>query len=106
MGMPARRLLRFVPFVAVAGLLLYEVASLPPGEPRYEGKPLHYWLPRSHNQSLPTGEQDKTQAAINCIGTNNLPLLLEWFREEEPPDYEPAYRKAIRSEERRVGIEC
>ena len=95
MGMPARRLLRFAPFVAVAGLFLYEVASLPPGEPRYEGKPLHYWLPRIHNQSLPTGEQDKTRAAITCIGTNNLPLLLEWFREEEPPDSEPAYRKAI-----------
>ena len=93
--MPARRLLRFAPFVAVAGLLLYEVASLPPREPRYEGKPLHYWLPRIHDQSLSTGEQDKTQAAITYIGTNNLPLLLEWFREEEPPYSEPAYRKAI-----------
>jgi hypothetical protein len=95
MGMPARRLLRFAPFVAVAGLLLYEVASLPPREPRYEGKPLHYWLVRSRNERLPTSEQDKTQAAITCIGTNNLPLLLEWFREEQPPDYEPAYYKAI-----------
>jgi HEAT repeat protein len=95
MGMPARRLLRFAPLVAVAGLLLYEVASLPPREPRYGGKPLHYWLPRIHNERLPTGEQDKTRAAILCIGTNNLPLLLEWFREEEPPDAEPAYYKAI-----------
>ena len=95
MGMPARRLLRFAPFVAVAGLLLYVVASLPPREPRYEGKPLHYWLPRIHNESLPTGEQDKTRAAILCIGTNNLPLLLEWFREEEPPYSEPTYRRAI-----------
>jgi HEAT repeats len=95
MGMPARRLLRFAPFVAVAGLLLYEVASLPPGEPRYEGKPLQYWLARSRNERLPTSEQDKTRAAILCIGTNNLPLLLEWFREEQPPDYEPAYYKAI-----------
>ena len=95
MGMPARRLLRFAPFVAVAGLLLYEVASLPPREPRYEGKPLQYWLARSHNQSLPTSEQDKTRAAITFIGTNNLPLLLEWFREEEPPYSEPAYRRAI-----------
>ena len=95
MGMPARRLLRFAPFVAVAGLLLYVVASLPPREPRYEGKPLHYWLVRIRNERLPTSEQDKTRAAITCIGTNNLPLLLEWFREEQPPDYEPAYYKAI-----------
>jgi hypothetical protein len=95
MGMPARRLLRFAPFVAVAGLLLYEVASLPPREPRYEGKPLHYWLVRSRNESLPTSEQVNARAAITFIGTNNLPLLLEWFREEEPPYCEPAYRKAI-----------
>jgi hypothetical protein len=95
MGMPARCLLRFAPLLAVAGLLLYVVASLPPGEPRYGGKPLHYWLLRIHNQSLPTSEKDKTQAAITCIGTSNLPLLLDWFREEEPPDSEPAYRKAV-----------
>jgi hypothetical protein len=95
MGMPARRLLRFAPFVAVAGLLLYEVASLPPREPRHEGKPLHYWIARSRNERLPASEQDKAQVAITCIGTNNLPLLLEWFREEQPPDYEPAYYKAI-----------
>jgi hypothetical protein len=95
MRLPARRLLRFAPLVAVAGLLLYVVASLPPGEPRYEGKPLHYWLSRIHDQYLPTAEQDKTQAAITWIGTNNLTLLLDWFREEEPPYSEPAYRKAI-----------
>src|ERR1019366_9314863 len=95
MGMPARRLLRFAPHVVVAGLLLYVVASLPPGEPRYEGKPLHYWLPHIHDQSLSTAAQDKTQAAVTCIVTNNLPLLLDWFREAEPPYSEPAYRKAF-----------
>jgi hypothetical protein len=89
------RLLRFAPFVVVAGLLLYALARLPPAEPRYGGKPLHYWLARIHNERLPAAEQDKTRAAITYIGTNNLPLLLAWFREEEPPDSEPAYRKAI-----------
>lgn len=89
------QLLRLAPFVVVAGLLCYAIVSLPPGEPRYAGKPLHYWLPRIRNQSLPASEQDKTRAAIACIGTNNLPLLLDWLREEEPPDSEPAYRKAI-----------
>jgi hypothetical protein len=89
------RLLRFAPFVVVAGLLLYALARLPPAEPRYGGKPLHYWLARIHNERLPAAEQDKTRAAITYIGTNHLPLLLAWFREEEPPDSEPAYRKAI-----------
>jgi hypothetical protein len=89
------RLLRFAPFVIVAGLLLYALARLPPGEPRYGGKPLHYWLVRARNERLPAAEQAKTRAAVICIGTNKLPLLLQWFHEEEPPDSEPAYRKVI-----------
>ena len=89
------RLLRLAPFVVIVGLLLYVVARLPPGEPRYGGKPLYYWLVRARNERLPAAEQAKTRAAVICIGTNKLPLLLQWFREEEPPDYEPAYRKAI-----------
>jgi hypothetical protein len=89
------RLLRFAPFVVIAGIFLYVVARLPPGEPRYAGKALHYWLARSRNESLPAAEQATARAAVICIGTNNLHLLLEWLREEEPPDSEPAYRKAI-----------
>jgi len=89
------RLLRFAPFVVIAGLLLYAVARLPPGEPRYGGKPLYYWLLRARNERLLAAEQAKTRAAVICIGTNKLPLLLQWFREEEPPYSEPAYRKVI-----------
>jgi hypothetical protein len=89
------RLLRFAPFVIVAGLLIYVMARLPPGEPRYGGKPLHYWLVRARNERLPAAEQAKTRAAVICIGTNKLPLLLQWFREEEPPYSDPAYRKVI-----------
>ena len=89
------RLLRLAPFVVIAGLLLYVVARLPPGEPRYRGKPLRYWLVRARNERLPAAEQAKTRAAVICIGTNKLPLLLQWFREEEPPDSDPAYRKVI-----------
>jgi hypothetical protein len=89
------RLLRFAPFVVVAGLLLVAVARLPPGEPRYGGKPLQYWLVRARNERLPAAEQAKTRAAVICIGTNKLQLLLQWSREEEPPDSEPAYRKVI-----------
>jgi hypothetical protein len=89
------RLLRLAPFVVAAGLLLVVVARLPPGEPRYGGKPLLYWLVRSRNQSLPAAEQAKSRAPVICIGTNKLALLLQWFREEEPPYSEPAYRKVI-----------
>ena len=89
------RLLRFAPFVVVAGLLLYALARLPPGEPRYGGRPLQYWLTCARNERLPVAEQAKTRAAVICIGTNNLPLLLQWFREEEPPYSESAYKKAI-----------
>jgi HEAT repeat protein len=97
MSAPKRldRVLQFAPFVVALGLLFYALASLPPREPRYEGKPLHYWLARIHDGSLPRSKQVKTEAAITCIGTNNLQLLLKWFREAEPSYAEPAYRKAI-----------
>src|ERR1035437_320789 len=94
-GKRSSRLLRFAPLVVLAGIFLYVVARLPPGEPRYGGNPLHYWLVRARNESLPAAELANTRAAVICIGTNKLPLLLQWFREEEPPDHEPAYRKAI-----------
>lgn len=90
-----KRALRFATLGLAVGLVAYMVLSLPPGEPRYEGKPLHYWLSRIHNQSLPLQEQDRTRIAVATIGTNNLPLLLQWFREPEPPDTEPAYRKTM-----------
>jgi len=82
---------------AVAGVLFYALAVLPPGEPCYEGKPLHHWLwlARIHNQSLPLDQQDRTRAAVVTIATNNSALLLRWFREEEPPWSEPAYRRGI-----------
>ena len=51
---------RFAPFVVLAGLLLYVVARLPPGEPRYGGKPLHYWLVRARNDRLPAAELANT----------------------------------------------
>ena len=92
---PSSRLLRFAPLIVIASLFLYVVARLPPGEPSYEGSPLHDWLARIHNDRLSATEQAATRAAVTCIGTNNLTLLLEWFREDEPPDTEPAYRKAI-----------
>ena len=93
---PARkRALRLASVGLFVGLFAYTVLTLPPCEPRYQEKPLHYWLSRIHNQSLPLDEQHHTRIAVTSIGTNNLPLLLKWFREEEPPQSEPAYRKAI-----------
>jgi hypothetical protein len=89
------RLLRLAPCVAVAGLLLYALARLPPGEPRYGGRPLQFWLTHARNERLSAAEHAKARAAVICIGTNNLPLLLHWFREDEPPYSDPAYRKII-----------
>jgi HEAT repeats len=86
--------IRFAPFLLLICMLAYTMLTLPPGEPCYQKKPLHYWLSRTHNQSLPPEEQNRTRTAVTSIGTNNLPLLLHWFREEEPPDTEPAYQKA------------
>jgi hypothetical protein len=90
-----KRLLKLALLLSVIAIPLYVISTLPPAEPRYQGNPLRYWLSRTHNQSLPPAEQARTRVAVSTIGTNNLPLLLKWFIEDEPPGTEPAYRKAL-----------
>ena len=71
-----KRPLRIALPALIVGLLTFAVVTLPPAEPKYQGKPLHYWLWRTHNQNLPPKERERTIAAVCTIGTNNLKLLL------------------------------
>jgi hypothetical protein len=93
MGTPLERLQRLFLIAMGVALVCYLAASLSPAEPSYEGQPLHYWLAHVHDLKLSTHEQEQTRAALACIGTNNLSLLLKWFREPEPPSSEPPLRR-------------
>jgi len=83
--------------VALAAVVLFGglAAWSPPAVPVYQGKSLDYWLARSLQDNLSEAEQDEAQMAVTSIATNNLPLLLEWFRQPEPSNPTPACLRLI-----------
>jgi hypothetical protein len=67
-----------VPFAALAIVLLWP--SDRQQEPQYKGRPLSYWVILSSRKPAP----HEAEEAISAIGTNALPLLLNWIRYERP----------------------
>jgi hypothetical protein len=79
--MPRRIIAALILLVAalVTGLAL--LLHRQGAEPTYKGRPLSYWLARTH--AAETNEED-LQLAISRMGTNSLPFLLQWIRYEHP----------------------
>jgi hypothetical protein len=78
--------------LAVVALLVVAVREvMSPREPVYLGEPLHYWLsgyvgPAFNNSSTelkPTVAE--AEEAVNAIGTNAIPALLQLLRERDSP---------------------
>ena len=81
-----RRARKFILFWAVfAGLLLLFFIFAPDSQsqPRFEGKPLFYWVQRSRSMDLPPQESEYAGTVVDTLGTNNLSLLLKWFQESD-----------------------
>lgn len=57
-------------------------------EPHYKGRPLGYWVTRLGD---PTDRPRASEEAIAAIGTNAVPLLLEWIQYEHDPANEMRY---------------
>ena len=91
METPRKRLV-WPAVIGAALALVAGIVALSRGdnEPRYEGKTFGYWIGQE-NRGLTQPERDKAEAAVLCLATNNLPLLLEWIREDEPAEFEPRY---------------
>jgi hypothetical protein len=64
--------------LVVVGVIAWQV--LRSSEPVYQGRPLSGWLDQWEKSSLFPGSEarNQAQAAIRQIGTNALPLFLEW----------------------------
>jgi hypothetical protein len=75
-----RLVLVLIGCAAVAGALLLFHNR----EPRYEGKPLSYWLLAIANNEAPPHERQQAAAAVRHIGPRALPFLLEWIGYKEP----------------------
>jgi hypothetical protein len=72
-------LLFLIPCLAIAVVLLTLPRREP--EPKYQGHSLSYWLFLSERDPL---SKDAAKA-VSEIGTNALPLLMQWIRYELPP---------------------
>src|SRR5207245_6253066 len=101
----------------VSALLL---ATLVKREPRYQGKALRQWVQQYRTNHWGNGRdsdaEKREQEAIQAIGTNSIPFLLEWVR---TPDsrwkaklrevvlrrwrYAPYLQNVAAGERRRIG---
>ncbi len=90
MGSSTRRVLWFGAIFLAVLLLVGVVAKLASG-PRYQGKGLEEWMQRTEDENLRNFEREEARLAVRHMATNNLPVLLKWFREADQDASEPAY---------------
>lgn len=69
--------------VAIVGVMMWEV--LREREPVYQGKSLSQWLEEYNQNFLFLNSPIRAQAksAVGQIGTNALPILLEWTAKKD-----------------------
>ena len=74
------------PAVAIATLLIaltLLTRSRAPIEPEYQGCPLHHWVQTLNTTN--SGPESDAQKAIDHIGTNALPFLVNWIAYDPHP---------------------
>jgi hypothetical protein len=72
--------------LATLGALLWILTSRGEREPVYQGKTLHYWLSDYWPGRNPTPEKlEQDRLAIRQIGTNAIPILLQWLSAKDGP---------------------
>jgi hypothetical protein len=70
----------------VTAVVVVAVAFWPDPEPKYGGKRLGEWLSVAFDANYESAQRIEAQAAVRNIGTNALPILLEWIY-YAPPDW-------------------
>jgi hypothetical protein len=72
--------------IAALGSFLWFRSSLSRREPVYQGKTLTYWLRDIYSGRNPTAEKwQQDKLAVRQIGTNAIPLLLQWISAKDDP---------------------
>ena len=94
--MSKRRII--IALLALAGLVLVELLiSMRSNQPSSEGRTLSAWLEIyrfAGTEKITWEQRDKAAEAVPANGTNALPLLLEWIR-DEPSSSQRLLGKAI-----------
>ena len=72
--------------LAALGTILWIVLSPREHEPVYQGKTLTYWLSDFWPGRSPTPEKlEQDKLAVRQIGTNAIPILLQWISAKDGP---------------------
>jgi HEAT repeat protein len=70
--------------LSVCALVTVAVFAIRHKEPSFEGRYLSDWI-WTMNGSEPGPDKDKARAVVRQLGTNSIPLLLRWLRQEDRP---------------------
>lgn len=77
------RVVAITALICVGGAIAFIVVGFRNNEPRYEGKTLSQWL-ALYVAHANDSQGEHAELAVRAIGTNALPFLLEWVRDEQP----------------------
>ena len=81
------RFLIAIAAIAVLAVLAWAILLSPAPEPFYKGKPLSYWLQgyTGNPGTNPPPTYAEANAAVDEIGTNAIPVLLQMLRAQDSP---------------------
>jgi len=79
-----RRILISVGCALIATAALFSVLFQDDREPSYQGRPLSEWVTEYENNLLPTTHEPPAADAVRHIGTNAIPVLMEWISYNRP----------------------
>jgi|ERR1022692_3075431 hypothetical protein len=68
---------------ALGAIALYPLFHI---EPSFEGKPFSDWI-WTMNEKEAGPEKEKARAVVRQLGTNSIPLLVAWLRQEDRPSW-------------------
>jgi HEAT repeats len=77
-------------FLAAVVLGVAALLTLHRSEPSYEGKSLSGWIIEMRDGR----EQEKARAVVHQLGTNSIPLLLEWLERPDRPSLRERFWQA------------
>ncbi|HWQ92164.1 MAG TPA: hypothetical protein VN673_10870, partial [Clostridia bacterium] len=90
------RVISVLAIVAIMAVVAVVAFSTREQEPHFEGRPLSAWLAihREHVYTQDSPDFEKAQEAVQAIGTNAVPFLLKWIR-QEPPSWQRSARARL-----------
>src|SRR5579863_6297118 len=82
--------------IVIFCLFLLIVLTTKRNQPLYQGKTVHYWIRDYAFNSGGIGSQSRYESAIQALGTNAIPALLDCLRAKDSALTTPLFNLAIK----------